>query len=158
MSLPIPDSTMVVTLTAVGFALVSNLLTRRFVDLEAERRIKVEVNEFTKAMRAAVKSGSKAEQEKLKKKEPSIQKMRMTMSSSRMKVSLYTIAPFFLIYYLMAIAMGGYGATVAFSPVYIPYLMTVGKDSVIEVSLFGWYLISSFAFSGLLTKLLKTQT
>jgi uncharacterized membrane protein (DUF106 family) len=177
MTLQIPDSTLVLTLTAVGFGLISNLLTRRFVDLEAERRIKGEINEFTKAMKAAVKSGNKQEQEKLKKKEPSIQQMRMKMSSARSKVALYTIVPFFAIYYGVIYLVGP--CPVAISPIPITignYLMysslpisnghaiaCAGVPSTLAgaaayVTPFGWYLISSFSFSGLLTKLLKTQT
>ena len=33
------------------------------------------------------------------------------MSTARTKIGLYTMAPFFLIYYLMAVFLGGYGAT-----------------------------------------------
>ena len=173
MSLGIPDSTLVLTLTAVGFGLISNLLTRRFVDLEAERRIKAEINDFTKAMKEAVRSGNKTEQEKLKKKEPSIQQMRVKMSSARSKVALYTIVPFFAIYYLVIYLVGP--CPVAISPIPItignylmysslpsnvscPAIQSTLQGAAAYVTPFGWYLISSFSFSGLLTKLLKTQT
>ncbi|MDV3277616.1 MAG: EMC3/TMCO1 family protein [Nitrososphaerales archaeon] len=165
MSLLIPDSTLVLTLTAVGFGLISNLLTRRFVNLEAERRIKAEINDFTKAMKAAVKSGNKQEQEKLKKKEPSINKMRMKMSSARSRVALYTIVPFFAIYYLVLFLVGN--VPVAYMPFGIPYICwtppggsacQVLANGATALNSFGWYLISSFSFSGMLTKLLKTQT
>ena len=68
MTLAVPDSTIFLTLVAVGFNLTSNLLTRRFVNLDAERRIKAEINQYTAAVKAATKSGNKNEQEKLKKK------------------------------------------------------------------------------------------
>ena len=180
-----PDSTILMTLMAVGFTLLSNLLTRRFVDLEGERRIKAEINDFTNAMKEATKSGNKQEQEKLKKKEPSIQKMRMKMSTARSKVALYTIVPFFAIFYLVLAIVGA--CPVAISPLPITignYLMTSALPTVTKtvagvathvpmscpgipttlpgaaayVTPFGWYLVSSFAFSGLITKLLKTQT
>lgn len=169
MTLNIPDSTVVMTLTAVGFGVMSNLLTRKFVDLDAERRIKAEINEYTKAMKAAVKAGDKQEQEKLKKKEASVNQMRMKMSSARSKVALYTIVPFFAIYYLVLFIVGSPPA--AYSPFYIPYIMSTTLSAaqiaagavhqaagVAYVSPFGWYLISSFTFSGLMTRLLKTQT
>lgn len=165
MTLLIPDSTLVLTVTAVGFGLISNLLTRRFVDLEAERRIKAEINDFTKAMKAAVKSGNKAEQEKLKKKEASVNKMRMSMSSARSKVALYTIVPFFAIYYLILFLVGN--VPVAYMPFPLPYICwtppgasacQVLANGATAMNSFGWYLISSFSFSGMLTKLLKTQT
>jgi len=154
--LEIPDSTLLLTFTAIGFGLISNLITRRFVDLDAERRVKAEINEYTKAVKAATKAGNKHEQEKLKKKEASINQMRLKMSSARSKVALYTIVPFFVIYYLV---LSFVGPTAAISPFPIPYLAQAeAPGGGFAVSQFGWYLISSFAFSGLMTKLLKTQT
>ena len=164
MSLGIPDSTLVLTLTAVGFGLISNLLTRKFVNLEAERRIKAEINDFTKAMKNATKSGNKTEQEKLKKKEPSIQQMRIKMSSARSKVALYTIVPFFAIYYLVLFLVGN--VYVAWMPFPLPYICWTppGASSCLvhsgatAMNAFGWYLVSSFSFQGLLTRILKTST
>jgi len=162
-TLTIPDSTALLTLTAVGFALLSNLLTRRFVDLKSERRIKSEINEWNAALKAAIKAGDKNQEEKLRKKEQSIAKMRLKMSGARSRVALYTIVPFFLIYYLVLSFVGSDPA--AFSPFYIPYIMSPTAPAGIAiqagtfaVTSFGWYLISSFSFSGLMTRILKTQT
>ncbi|HLQ03513.1 MAG TPA: hypothetical protein VK114_01835, partial [Nitrososphaerales archaeon] len=63
MTFPIPVSTLIVTLTAVGVGLVSNLLTRRFVDLKAERRIKAEVNAFNAELKAAVRAKDKEKEQ-----------------------------------------------------------------------------------------------
>lgn len=165
MTLQIPDSTIILTLTAIGFGLISNLLTRRFVDLQAERRIKAEINDYTKALRAATRAGDKQEQEKLKKKEASINQMRMKMSSARSKVALYTIVPFFAIYYLVLFLVGN--VPVAYMPFSLPYICwtppnahscLVLASGAVAMTSFGWYLISSFSFSGLMTRLLKTQT
>ena len=169
----IPDSTMLMTFTAVGFALMSNLFTRRFVDLDQERRIKAEINQYQAAMKAAVKNNDKKEQERLKKKETSINQMRLKMSSARTKVGFATIIPFIVIYYLVIYLAGP--CPVAISPIPITignYLMSTGLPAGIScpgvpaalqgaaayVTPFGWYLISSFSFSTLTMRLLKTQT
>ncbi len=169
MGLSIPDSTLILTFTAVGFSLLSNFLTRWRVDLETERRIKAEISEWTNALKAAVKARDKQAEEKLRKKEQSINQMRMKMSSARTKVALYTIVPFFAIYYLVLNFVGP--CPVAYSPFEIPYLMSGTLPTtatclipatvplgVAYVTSFGWYLISSFAFSGVIMRLLKTQT
>ncbi len=167
-SLPIPESTLLLTLTAVGFSLLSNALTRWRVDLDTERRIKAEINEWTTSLRAAVKAGDKAQEEKLRKKEQSINQMRLKMSSARTKVALYTIVPFFVIYYLVLSFAGP--DPVAYAPFDIPYLMTKTlavtvpgvpacfPETCSAVTSFGWYLISSFSFTGVIMRLMKTQT
>jgi uncharacterized membrane protein (DUF106 family) len=152
-----PTSTLILTVTAVGFAIVSNVMIRRFVDLNAERRARAEVNQWTKQLREAVKNKDKKEEEKLRKREQTVRTMQAKASFARMKVSLYTIIPFFVIYGLLLSFLGS--AAGAFSPFYIPYLMLPAQQAQggYEVTTFGWYIISSFAFSGLLTRLLKTQ-
>src|SRR5713226_5686684 len=107
MTYPIPLSTLLVTLTAVGVGLVSNLLTRRFVDLNAERRIKAELNAFNVELKAAVKSNDKEKEQRLKKKEQQMAQMRLKMSSARTKISLGTILPFLGGYYVIEANMGG---------------------------------------------------
>ncbi|TLY17648.1 MAG: DUF106 domain-containing protein, partial [Thaumarchaeota archaeon] len=94
MTFPIPLSTLLVTLTAVGVGLVSNLLTRRFVDLNAERRIKAELSAFNAELKAAVRAKDKDKEQRLRKKEQQMAQMRLKMSSARTKISLGTILPF----------------------------------------------------------------
>ena len=160
MTIPIPISTFVVTLTAVGVGLVSNLLTRRFVDLNAERRIKAELNAFNAELKAAVRAKDKEKEQRLRKKEQQMAQMRLKMSSARTKISLGTIVPFLAVYYGLAALMGGLSVTAAFSPVPLcvpsTVLCLVGQNGA--VSLFWWYFLSSLTFTGMLTRLLGTAT
>jgi uncharacterized membrane protein (DUF106 family) len=174
MTLAAPLSTLLLTVTAVGFSLLSNGLTRWRVDLDTERRVKAEIAEWTTSLKAAVKAGDKQQEEKLRKKEQSINQMRLKISSARSKVALYTIIPFFVIYYLVLNFAGP--CPVATSPIPITignYLMTTNLPSnvvcsgipaasalngAVYVTPFGWYLISSFSFAGLIMRLMKTQT
>jgi uncharacterized membrane protein (DUF106 family) len=171
MTLAVPISTLLLTLTAVGFSLLSNGLTRWRVDLDTERRIKAEIAEWTNALKAATKAGDKQLEEKLRKKEQSINQMRLKISGARTKVALYTIIPFFIIYYLVLSFVGP--CPVAVSPVPITlgnYLMystlpngcstfssTLAANAA-YVTPFGWYLISSFSFTGIIMRIMKTQT
>jgi len=175
-SLAAPLSTLLLTVTAVGFSLLSNGLTRWRVDLDTERRVKAEIAEWSNALKAAVKSGDKQQEEKLRKKEQSINQMRLKISSARTKVAFYTIIPFFVIYYLVLNLAGP--CPVATSPIPITignYLMTNAlptsvlscpgvpiqsalRQGAAYVTPFGWYLISSFSFTGVIMKLMKTQS
>lgn len=154
-----PSSTAILTFTAVAFTLVSNLMILKFVDLKAERRARAEFNEWSKALREAIKKQDKKEEAKLKKKQQTMQTMQAKTSFARMKVSLYTIVPFFVIYGLLLSFLGSVAG--AYSPFYIPYIMSSAASAMkgggYEVTTFGWYIISSFTFSGLIMRLLKTQ-
>ena len=160
MTFELPESTFILTIVAVGFLVISNLLTRRLVDLDAERRIKAEIAEYTSSLRAAVKSGDKAAQEKIKKKEQSINKMKLKMSSARSKIALYTLLPFIGGYYVVIyLLVGGPASIAAHSPFYIYYISDPVQTPLgYGVYSWSWYFLSSLTFSGLITRLLKTQT
>ncbi len=165
---PIPVSTFIVTITAVGLGLLTNLLTRRFVDLKAERRMKAEINQHNKEKREAVKNKDKAKEDKLRKKDLQIKQMSAKVQTARLRVTGLTFIPFIALYYLMASLLGGFGVIVACSPIELipgfPYLTPqvslsgVCSPGIWNVSLFGWYFLSSLSFSGLLTKLLGTSS
>lgn len=153
--LPIPDSTFLVTLTSVGLGFVTQLVTRRVVNLDAERRMKKEVAAFNKEKREATAANDKAKLERLKKRELPMKQAQAKVSSARLKVTAITFIPLLGVYYLMASFLGGFSVTVAYSPVPIPYLVSSDGRTVV---LFWWYLLSSFAFSGIIGKLLHTTT
>ncbi len=155
----IPESTFIVLITSLGLSLLTNLITRRFVDLKKERRMKVEINQHNKELREAVKSKDKAKEDKLRKKDLQMRQMQAKVSTSRLKVTGITFIPLLAVYYFMANVLGGFNVIVAYSPVPIPYIITqFSAAGGGPVTLFWWYFLSSFTFSGLLTKLLGTST
>jgi len=134
--------------------LVTQLVTRRVVNLDAERRMKAEVSAFNKEKREATLAKDKAKLEKLKKRELPMRQEQAKVSSARLKVTAITFVPLLAVYYLMASFLGGFGVVVAYSPVPIPYIVS----STGTMALFWWYMLSSFTFSTLLTRLLHTTT
>ena len=152
--LPLPESTVVVTLTSLGLGFFTQLVTRRFVDLNAERRMKAEVNAFNKEKREATLAKDKTKLEKLKKRELPMRQAQSKVQLARTKVTFITIVPLFAIYYLMATFLGGYGSVVAVSPIPIPVL--VGSNG--EMVLIWWYILGSFTLSSILSRLLHTNT
>ncbi len=153
-SITIPESTFLITLTSLGLGLVTQLATRRLVDLKAERRMKAEVAAFNKEKKEATLAKDKAKLEKIKKKELPMRQAQTKVSTARLKVTAVTFVPLLGVYYLMANFLGGFNVAVAHSPIPIPLL--VGPDGTMV--LFWWYLLSSFTVSSLLTKLLHTTT
>ncbi|MDG6900975.1 MAG: DUF106 domain-containing protein [Nitrososphaerota archaeon] len=150
----IPDATFIVTGTALGLGIATQLLTLRFVNLTAERRMKAEISQYQADLREAVKNKDKAKEEKLKKKDLQIKQMNTKVSTARLKVTAITFVPFIVLYYLMAGYLGGFGVTVAYSPIPIPYIVSATGS----IPLFWWYTISSLTFSPMLTKIFGTTT
>ena len=177
-----PLSTIIVTVTSVSLGLVTQLVTKKVVNLNAERRMRAEVNAFNKEKRDATMAMQKAkaalakekegnaaaraavakEQEKLdrlKKRELAMQQEQLNVQKARFKVMGITTVPLIVVYYLMATFLGGYGVIVAFTPIPIPVITGVTQSPAIyDVSLFWWYFLSSFTFSTMLGRLLHTTT
>lgn len=122
------------------------------VDLKKEKRMKQEVADFDKELRDATLKKDKPREERLRKRKPQMDQMRLKASSGRFKVFLVTWVPFIVLYYLMATFVGGYYAPVARSPIPIPYI--VSTDG--HVPLLWWYFISSLSFNTMVGKLFGT--
>jgi uncharacterized membrane protein (DUF106 family) len=155
--LPVPEATLIVTLTSIGLGLVTQIVTRTVVDLNKERRMKAEVNAFNKEKREATTKGDKVKLEKLKKRELQVRQEQAKVSTARLKVTAITFVPLLAVYYLMANFLGGFNVLVAYSPVPIPFVVAPFYATGYGfVSLFWWYFLSSFTFSTMLSKLLHT--
>ena len=152
-----PVSTVLVTTTSVLLGLVTQVVTKRVVDLDAERRMRAEVNAFQKEKRAATLAKDKEKLDKLKKRELAVQQEQLRVQRARLKVTAVTFVPLLVVYYLMASFLGGYGVIVAFTPIPIPIIAGATQHAgVYNVSLVWWYFLSSFAFSTMLGRLLHT--
>jgi len=160
----IPDSTLVVSLTAIALGLMSNVATRFLVDLKKEKRLRAETAAFDKELREAIQKKDKAKEEKLKKIKPQIDQMRLKASTGRFKVLIVTWVPFILVYYFMGDFVSGcsfphicISSVVANSPIPIPLIVSwipnVGHGTMV---LIWWYFLSSLTFGTLLSKLLGT--
>lgn len=154
-----PVSTVLVTVTSVALGLVTQIVTKKVVDLNAERRMRAEVSAFNKEKREASLAKDKDKVEKLKKRELAMQQEQLKVQKARFKVMGITTVPLILVYYLMASFLGGYGVIVAFTPIPIPVITGATQNpAVYDVSLFWWYFLSSFTFSTMLGRLLHTTT
>lgn len=146
----IPYSTLLLVVTSIGLNLISQVATRLLTNINESRRVAREAKQFRSELMDAIKKGDKAKEAKLKKKEKSIREMEMKSSNQRLKASFLFIIPFMLIYWFISGLIGA-TAVVAQSPIQIPIIVSESG-----VQLFWWYLITSFAFSSVITKLAGT--
>lgn len=151
-----------------GFA----MLRKKTTDIERTNKIMKETNEWRKAYTDAVKKGDKPRIEELKKKQAYVNKMAMEVQQQQMRPMFIYMIPSFLIWIFVFPAI--FGQVVNVSPIYLPWI-TCSDENVAqhqqlddngnpksacvatgEVYLWGWFLLTSFAFSGIVSRITKT--
>jgi uncharacterized membrane protein (DUF106 family) len=159
-------------LIAIGMNIAFALLRKKTTDIEKMNKVMKETNEWRKQYTDAIKKQDKARVAELKKKQAYVNKMSMEMQQQQMRPMLIYMVPSFMLWIFVFPAI--FGQTVAISPIEIPWIMcneqnvktdtqldekgdTKGACSVRgEVYLWGWFLITSFAFSGIISKVTRT--
>ena len=163
----------VAALIAIGMNFAFALLRKKTTDIEKMNKVMKETNEWRKQYTDAIKKQDKVRVAELKKKQAYVNKMTMEMQQQQMRPMLIYMAPSFMVWIFVFPAI--FGQTVALSPIEIPWIMcneqNVETDTQIdengepkgscsisgEVYLWGWFLITSFAFSGIISKITRTS-
>lgn len=171
-----PDmvSAMIVSaLIAIGMNYAFAMLRKKTTDVGKMAKVMKETNEWRKQYTEAIRKQDKVRVEELKKKQAYVNKMTMEMQQQQMRPMLIYMMPSFLIWIFVFPSI--FGATTAVSPIHIPWIMcseeNVKLDQQVdesgqpkgacsvkgEVFLWGWFLITSFAFSGIISKITGTS-
>jgi uncharacterized membrane protein (DUF106 family) len=171
-----PDmvSAMIVSaLIAIGMNYAFAMLRRKTTDIGKMTKVMKETSEWRKQYTDAIRKQDKVRVEELKKKQAYVNKMTMEMQQQQMRPMLIYMMPSFLIWIFVFPSI--FGATTALSPIHIPFIMcseeNVKLDQQVdnsgqpkgacsvpgEVFLWGWFLITSFAFSGIISKITGTS-
>jgi uncharacterized membrane protein (DUF106 family) len=177
---------LVALLIAVAMNFGFAMLRKKTTDIEKMNRVMKETNEWRKQYTDAVKKQDKPRIEELKKKQAYVNKMAMEMQQQQMRPMFIYMIPSFMIWILVFPAVFGGtvalspieipwimcsqgnvdtdtqpktnedGTTPTPNPDGSPVLS--GPCSVPgEVYLWGWFLITSFGFSGIISKLTGTN-
>ena len=162
----------VASLISIGLNVAIAMLRKKTTDFEKMNKVMKETNEWRKQYTAAIKKQDRALIEELKKKQAYVNKMSMEMQQQQMRPMLLYMVPSFMLWIFVFPTI--FGATTALSPIQVPWIMCssaqVQADSQVdksgmhkgpclvpgEVFLWGWFLITSFAFSGMISKVTKT--
>src|SRR5919109_4773133 len=163
----------VAALIAIGMNYAFALLRKKTTDIEKMNKVMKETNEWRKQYTDAIKKQDKHRVAELKKKQAYVNKMAMEMQQQQMRPMLIYMAPSFMLWIFVFPAI--FGQTVALSPIEIPWIMCTDEKVQIdnqidnkgdpkgpctipgEVYLWGWFLITNFAFSGIISKITKTS-
>lgn len=174
--LPFSFTSMIIAaIIAIALNIMFALLRKKTTDIEKMRKIMKEAVEFRKQMMAAVKKQDKAQIAELKKKQAYVNKMNLEIQQQQMKPMFIYMIPSFLLWILVFPQI--FGGVVALSPIHpeIPFITcnqeNVNNDikknpdnthkgpcrEVGHIYLWGWFLIVNFAFSGIISKLTRTN-
>src|SRR5215212_9558078 len=161
----------VASLIAIGLNFVFSMLRKKTMDMAKMNKVMKETNEWRKQYTDAIKKQDKARVAELKKKQAYVNKMAMEMQQQQMRPMLIYMAPSFMLWIFVFPAI--FGETVALSHIEIPWIMCTSEkvhmDNPIynngdpkgpctvpgEVYLCGWFVITNFAFSGIVSKITK---
>ena len=171
-----PDmvSAMIVSaLISIGMNYAFAMLRKRTTDMGKMTKVMKETSEWRKQYTEAIRKQDKVRVEELKKKQAYVNKMTMEMQQQQMRPMLIYMMPSFLLWIFVFPSI--FGATAALSPIHIPWITCSGENVNLdqqvdksgqprgacsvpgEVFLWGWFLITSFAFSGIISKITGTS-
>jgi uncharacterized membrane protein (DUF106 family) len=155
----------VAALIAIGMNFAMALLRKRTTDIDKMNRVMKETNEWRKQYTDAIRKRDKVRVEELKKKQASVNKMTMEMQQQQMRPMLIYMMPSLMVWIFVFPAI--FGSTAGLSPIQIPWI-TCSQENVQldqqvdadgqpkgacsipgELFLWGWFLITSFAFNNL---------
>jgi len=156
----IPEVTFVVALLSLAVSLIYGVGRRLLTNVKEIKRMTAELSAYNKERRQAITSGDKEKVAKLRKRDAQMKMAQSKVAMQNMKPTFAFFIPFSLLWFfgIPAIIGSNWADVIAAkSPVplnFIPfYPLTFGAENT--VSVFVWYLITSFAFQGMVSKLLK---
>jgi uncharacterized membrane protein (DUF106 family) len=177
---------LVALLIAVGMTFAFAMLRKKTTDIEKMTRVMKETNEWRKQYTDAIKKQDKRRIEELKKRQAYVNKMALEMQQQQMRPMFIYMIPSFMIWIFLFPAIFGatvalspiYIPWITCSDENVqtdtqPRLDENGQPvinpddgSIVsngpcklpgQVYLWGWFLITSFAFSGIISKVTKTS-
>jgi uncharacterized membrane protein (DUF106 family) len=163
--LEIPFSTIIITAIAFSIVLFSLLMSRRFIDIKMWKLLREQRREYLHYLRQYRRTGDKQLRAKLKKREKQVWSIQKTLMRQQMRLSMMTTFPLLLV----IIILGGFpllgiegiyplNLDIAYLPFrfyliehfrLFGYLAPKGT----ALNFFGWYIICSFAFHLVLSRI-----
>jgi uncharacterized membrane protein (DUF106 family) len=161
------------------------ILRKKTTDIEKMNRVMKETNEWRRQYTDAIKKQDKPRIDELKKKQAYVNKMALEMQQQQMRPMFIYMIPSFMIWIFVFPAI--FGGTVSISPIELPFVtcseenvqhdmkQQTNEDGTPktnpdgspvytgpcripgQVYLWGWFLIGSFGFSGIISKVTKTS-
>jgi len=135
---------------ALGVNLLYSVGRRLLTDVERSKRIQAELRAYQKELRDTILKRDKVKEEKLRKKKKHMDQLQMKVTMENLRVMLLFFIPLMALWWLVSGIVGG-ESVVALSPIpitLIPDYFVIGPN----LNFFWWYMIASFALSGVISR------
>ncbi|MBS7637799.1 DUF106 domain-containing protein [Candidatus Bathyarchaeota archaeon] len=139
-----PASTLLILLVSALISLVTALANRKVMNLEEYRRLTIQSHEVRRELMEAMRSGSQRRIAKAQKQQQEMMKAQQKMMMDRMKITLFFIIPFILIWQALVNFFKG---VVAYMPFDAPF---IGR----ELTVTHWYIICSISTNIIISRIL----
>jgi uncharacterized membrane protein (DUF106 family) len=158
-----PTVTLIILFVSIAMSLASSLINSRFMPKEHREKIKTlrsKINALTKEKNENMKKAKNTDDKKLLKKAQKqerqllqLQSQVLSLSSRQFRVLPITMAVFFIVWLLLTGSILGFKLFESpfISPDPVAYLPWLG--GVLPLNLFYWYLICSFLFGTLFSRI-----
>jgi uncharacterized membrane protein (DUF106 family) len=140
-----PFATYAILTIAVGLSFITSFINVKMMDLKAYRKMMLDSAKAQHQMMEAAKSKNQRAIDKAQKKQQEVMGQQSKMSMDRLKISLFFMIPFLLIWQLLNGFFGN--VIIANFPFQFPLIPT-------ELSVANWYILCSFSSSVIISRLL----
>ncbi len=140
-----PYATLFILVLTIVINLVMSYANKRSMDLGAYRKMMVESARVRKEVMEAMKSGNQRRISKAQNRQSEIMKETQKASSGRMKLTMYVMIPFLLIWQVLN---GFFGKTII---AYMPFNAPFFPD---ELTIGNWYLLCSLSVNIVLSRII----
>ncbi len=151
--LEIPYSTFFILALAISLSGITASIQKKYVNFDELRRVRTEMNAIRKEMMNARKRGDRKTFAKFQRKQQEIMRDSSKVMGSQMKVSMITMVPFLIIFWILYRVVFGITTVVAYSPIVIPY----GSIDGTGLTYWAWYFLASIGMSLAVNRALRVQ-
>ncbi len=140
-----PYATFFILALTLAINMLMSYANKRSMDLDAYRKMMIGSARARKELMEAMKTGNQRRISKAKSKQDELMKAQQKASSGRMKLTMYVMIPFILIWQVLN---GFFGKTIiAFMPFNAPFFPE-------ELTIGNWYLLCSISVNIVLSRII----
>lgn len=140
-----PGATIFILVFTVVINLVMSFANRRQIDLDSYKSMMIESARVREELMTALKSGNQRRISKAQNRQQELMKQQQKSSMDRMKISMYLIIPFLLIWQFLGKFFGS--GVIAYMPFNAPFFGT-------ELTIGNWYILCSMTSNIIISRVL----
>ncbi|MFH1327522.1 MAG: EMC3/TMCO1 family protein [Candidatus Bathyarchaeota archaeon] len=151
-----PIATIVILAVASVLGLFSAKMHGKFVDIEKSKKIRDEMGTLRKQMFEARRKGDKKTYARLQREQSQVWGQYSGVMKGQMRVMMYTMVPFFIIYIILSQIFGTTPVAIAPFPLpELPFYPPFVGESHMLMPFWAWYVLAAFAINMPLNRLYR---